>query len=557
MMMMMMKRRESTLSGSGRRLWQKKYCLLPALRGWFAGWVVFCAVALLHGDAKEAGASAAAEDEADRPANESVLGLEQAIDEALENNLGLTTQRYRTINADEEVLIEEAAFDFELFGSLGTSERRAAARSSSLDSAPVPESENRRARVGVEKRLNTGASVTVDSSINRSSSNNNPARNPDYSADTGLSLRQPLLRGAGPKVNLAPLVRARTSADRSLFEFRSEALDLIAETEIAYWNLAHARAKRELLETRLELAKTLLEENRERDELGLATRLEVLQAQSEVVNQREAIILAEQDIDDEQDALFRLLGSESFLDAMDHELHVRALPKDMGELPPLDQVVRETVRFDLEAEAQERAIEVQRINRLLAKDETKPNVDFVGDVSYLGRDQDGKTAYGGALSQDGYNWNVGVEVRFPWGHRAAKAKDRQAKRNMRREKARLQDIKQEKALVARNVWRAVRAGLQRINVTEQSLELNREAFEQERARYNSGQVAYRQVLESQRDYDQARVDNLAAIIETMRAKVELSRVDGSILERNGFTWDELDGMLVEPDFERHPLLDAR
>ena len=275
-----------------------------------------------------------------------------------------------------------------------------------------------------------------------------------------------------------------------------------------------------------------------------------------MVNQQEDLIRAEQAIDDAQDALRRVMGNRSFLDDLEADaLAVQALPVKMTALRPMPAVVRDTILSDTDAQAQEKAIEVQRINKILAEDATRPNLDLVGGVDYLGRDTDGKTAYRGAYQADGYSWNVGVELRFPWGFREAKARERQAARDLEREKVVLYDLKQQKALAARTAWRAAHTGLKRIEVTRQALDLNKRTFKQERARYGSGQVAYRRVLEAQRDFDQARSNYLAAIIDTTRASVRLSRVDGTILERNGFSWESLDGLSEEaPDLEAHPIL---
>lgn len=487
-----------------------------------------------------------------------VLPLQAAIDQALAHNIGLTSARYRSANERDKVLIEASAFDPSLFGSASLQEQQAAARSSALDDASIqqPQSESRQARIGVEKRLSTGATVRADSGLGRRASNNNAARNPDYSSSLGLNLRQPLLRDAWARVNLAPLARSRLSADQSVFELRSNILDVMAETEIAYWNLAYARADAALIGSSIDLAENLLEENRERQRLGLATPLEVLQAETELVNQQEDLIRAEQAIEDAKDALRRVMGNASFLDDLDADtLAVRTLPVEMRALRPMPEVVADTIRSDADALAQEKAIEVQRINKILSKDATRPNLDLVGGVDYQGRDTDGETAYRGAYRADGYNWNVGLELRLPWGFREAKARDRQAGRNLEREKVVLYDLKQEKALAARNAWRAARTGLKRIEVTRKALRLNEQSFKQERARYGSGLVAYRQVLEAQRDYDQARSNYLAAIIDTTRASVRLSRVDGTILERNGFTWQVLDELSTSaPDLEAHPIL---
>lgn len=482
------------------------------------------------------------------------LSLERALDAALGNNLGLITDRFTTANQADAVVAAEAQFDVELFGNVSLSERQSAATGSTLDSA-VPTSETRQAGVGASKRLSTGASLTLDSGLNRAASNNNAARNPDYSSDVGLSVRQPLLKDAGQTVNLAPIARAKVQAKQSLFSLRSSILDMLLETEIAYWNLAYAIEARALIASSINLAENLLEENTERERLGLVTPLEVLQAQTELLNQQEDIITAEQSIEDATDRLRILIGEDSLYDQADTILVVRELPQSLPDLPSMQQVVQDTVLADMDAAVQEQQIEVQRINRLLAKDETSLDLDLVGGVSYIGRDTDGESAYRGAYNADGYNWNVGMELRFPLGMRDAKAQLRQAERNLQREEIRLAIIKQEKALAARNAWRAVNAGVKRIEVNRQSLELNRKSFEQERARYGSGLIAYRQVLEAQRDLDRAQSNYLSAIIETLRAYVRLGRVDGSIMERHGYSWETLDLLAESPNTETHPLLD--
>ncbi len=481
------------------------------------------------------------------------LSLNKAIKDALANNLELIIQRYAPADALDDIIREKAVFDTTLFGTASLSERQAAASSSSLDSASIPESETRRARIGAEKRISTGANITIESDLTRSSSNNNAVRNPDYGSGIGISIRQPLLKDAWARVNLAPIARAKTSAEQSLFVLRSNILDVIADTEIAYWNLAYAQAERTLIASSIELAETLLEENRERKRLGIVTPLEVLQAETELVNQQEDIIQAERAIEDAKDALRRIMGNTSFLNPLLEDITVAKLPESIAPLRDIQTVIAETIRTDADAAASERALEVARINAMLAEDETRLDLDLIAGLDYSGRDQDGETAYRGALNADGYNWNLGMELRLPWGHRDAHARTRQAQRGIERATVRLYDIKQQKAFAARNAWRAVNTGLKRIEVTRQALRLNQESFEQERARYGSGIVAYRRVLEAQRDFDRAKSNYLSAIIDTLRANVRLSRVDGTILARNNYDWQLADTLSTEPEIESHPL----
>jgi outer membrane protein TolC len=487
----------------------------------------------------------------------SELSLRSAVVTALEHNLDLRVSTYTPANALDSVVVQEAQFDPTFYTSASLSERQSAAASSSLDSASIPESETRGLEAGVTQSFSTGASVTLDSSISRSASNNNAARNPDYSSDVGVSITQPLLKDAWSTVNLAPLARAKVTAERSLFILRSDVLDLLLETELAYWNLAYARESRELALSSLELAQNLLDENRERERLGLVTRLEVLQAEAELSGQQEAIIEAERDIEDAEDALRRAMGQANFLENLSEDaLVVADLPEVVEPLRPMQRVVQDTVTYDVDAKAQELQIELERIDRILAQDETRPDLDLSAGLTYLGRDDQGSAAYRGAYEASGYNWNLGLKLSMPWGFREARAEARQAERNLEQAKLQLYNIKQEKALAARNAWRSAQASLKRIEVARATMLLNQEAFEQERARYGSGLVPYRSVLEAQRDYDAAKSNYLSSLIETLRARARLSRVDGTLLSRNGFDWDEISPytQVTVPniDFELNP-----
>jgi outer membrane protein TolC len=462
------------------------------------------------------------------------LPLPAAIASALEHNLGLRIAAYEPANTLDSVEIEDAQFDPSFFAN--TSLKRGQSVGANTSGS---ESDARAASLGVDQRLSTGATVTLDSSIDRSSSSST-VLNPDYSTDVGISIRQPLLKGAWSTVNLAPLARAKVTAERSMFELRSDVLDLVLDTEIAYWNLAYARADRALSASSLALAENLREENAERERLGLVTPLEVLQAEAEVLNQQEAIIQADKVIDDAEDALRRAMGQTDFVQAISGQVIVSEMPEQMEPLRPIEAVVQDTVLNDVDAKVQERRIEVERINRMLAQDDVQPDLDLTGGLSYLGRDDVGSSAYGGAYSADGYAWSLGVEVSVPWGMREARARARQAERSVEQATLQLYDIKQAKALAARNAWRSASTGLKRIEVTRAAMLLNEEAFEQERARYGSGLVAYRSVLEAQRDFDSAKSNYLGSLIETLRASVRLSRVDGTLLQRNGLDWDAVE-----------------
>src|SRR5690606_1910943 len=132
--------------------------------------------------------------------------------------------------------------------------------------------------------------------------------NLSQNADISLSVTQPLLRGFGIDVTLADLRRAEALDRATRLELQRALLDVLRDTELAYWGVADAFARRRLGDSNRELARQLLEETEQRADLGLATRLELLQAESNLATREQEIIAAEQLLSERTDTLAALLG---------------------------------------------------------------------------------------------------------------------------------------------------------------------------------------------------------------------------------------------------------
>jgi len=468
------------------------------------------------------------------------ITLRESIDLALEKNLGLNIVRFRPGFAQDQLTIAESGFDPTIGASLRANEN-ADPPATTLAGVNNGRAINagQRFNLGVNKRLSAGTEVGVSTTINRRTTNSSFALlNPDYSSRLGLEVRQPLLAGFGEAVNLAGIAQARIGIRRSRLEVRREVLDLVAEVEVNYWNLAAARQRQALFGSNLRLARSLLEENIARRDAGLATPLDVLQAEASLAARSEELILAQEAADNAEDALRATLGI--LYSETTQPLVVERLPEVLPELPPFRESVRGALASDMESQIQLEFIEQLKIDRRVANNETLPDLDVVGGVGISGREGDGIRAYESAFEARGYDWNVGVELSLPWGQRAENARLRSSVRNIYRAESQLAEIQQELLRRLRLAWRSIASGRERLATTETSLRLNRESFEQERARYEVGLSDFRNVLEAQRDFDSAKLRHLAALFDLRQAVVLLARLDGRLLARHGFSWDEVD-----------------
>jgi hypothetical protein len=129
-----------------------------------------------------------------------------------------------------------------------------------------------------------------------------------YDFGTSVAYTQPLLAGAWESVNLSSLIAAKQGALRGRLALRATSLDLIRDTEIAYWSRAGARTLVALRQSSLRSAESLLAQVQAKRSLGDATVLEELQAAADVASQRVAVLNASQSVDGAEMSLRRLLG---------------------------------------------------------------------------------------------------------------------------------------------------------------------------------------------------------------------------------------------------------
>jgi outer membrane protein TolC len=456
------------------------------------------------------------------------LTLEECVARALDKNFDLQLQQFSTKIARDQVIIADAAYDPTLFSTA------ALAGSKNDRVTPSTSYQEQTVNVGVTQRFVTGAEATVGTSLDRSrnSASLTPLFNPVYTSDVSLSINQPLLQGSGITINRASIERARLGVTRAHLDFKAVVLDLIRDVESAYYGLAFSRERLAVRKFSLEVAQTLLDENKARLKTGVATNLEVLQSDVGVANARRDLLLAEQDVSDGEDTLLNLIGR--------FEFSTRPGPVRLSDSPVPD------VSFDVsyalalvnapDFASNKLLAEQLKLDAEVAKNNRLPVLDLGAGVGFTG---EGRRTAGGTLANtstgDSYNWQVDLTLSIPWGLRAERARYRQALTNLDRQQVLIRQIDQSLLLQVRSAVRAVETNRETVAVSALATELSQKQFETEKARYEAGLSTYRFVEDSRQDLDTARVNELLAKVNLRIALAELARLEGTSLARYNVT----------------------
>lgn len=465
------------------------------------------------------------------------LDVNEAVVRALDNNLALRIEGAGVALEEQDVIIAEAGFDTHIFASA----TQRGSRSPGYGNFQGDSTRGGLMRAGISKLLNTGADVQVTSNYSRNSiSGSSQILNPAHTSDLSMSLRQPLLREAGTGFNQIEIQNARLEVEASKLLLKLTALDLMGDTEFAYWDLAFAHEVRKVRLASLEVAEKLLEENEAREGVGLATNIDVLQAQVFLATSQEAVITANALINTSQDTLFRQMGSNEYPETY---VPVSPLPdistEEVGTPTSLNTILANNPGY-LNQELRQLFMEnIVSATRNL----TLPTVDLVAGLGFSGLDDSLTDSYGNTLERDGYDWTAGIEFSVPWGQRKDKAEYQRTRITQRQEQLRLEDLEQDLKVVNRRNWRNWVTGIERVKAAKLSLDLATEQFSREQSKYEEGLATFRELLEAREDQDEANLRYLSSILDALKAQIINMSLDASLPLRYGLSWESTNSLI--------------
>lgn len=469
------------------------------------------------------------------------LRLHDCIEVALRNNLGLAARRVNATSSLEDVRIARAAFDPAFAASGG--------RTEAAGLLGTPDTNLTLARTAITTRTITGATVELSANTVRSNDvqtiETKPGATtgtvvietvPIFDSSAALTLRQPLLKGGGVHVNRIPIELSLIGVNQANLDLRRSVLDVLQATENAFWQLAFAVQEREVRGKTVALSQRLIEETSARVKVGLATNVDTLQAEAALASRREVLIISRQTIEDRTDALLFLLGK---LGQEKITLDVPGKFPTVPAAPPIDgtralELIRQLPEYALQRQAiKERKLLVDKArNNLLPAVDLTAGGGYVGEASRLG------TSFDQAFRQNNASWQLLLEVRFPFGFREERASLAKSRYALEIENLRIREIEQQLQLQIREAARAVAAGRERTKATDVSLKLNEQEDEQVFAKFKEGLSTFRETLLVQNDLEEARLAALRAQLDSVLAAVRLARLDGSLLWRNYFEWQQ-------------------
>jgi len=455
------------------------------------------------------------------------LTLQECVVRALKQGFDVQIQGYTLANAKDSLEIAKATFDPTLAMSASRSFSQSAATQSFISGTPNPTSDTGSYSARVIKEFSTGGTAALGTNLGRNSSNSAYNNfNPAFNSGVSLSVSQPLLKNGGRSVARAAVDRSVIGVARANLDFKAQVLNVVQNTENAYYNYCFAREQEHVRQLSLDLANQAFDEAKTRKSVGVATDIDVLTAEVSVANARRQLILAQQQTRNSADTLLAVIGRFE----LDQPIGTTAFDDYAGPVPTIDAVYARALDNQPDYLSTKAALDQSAIDVRVAKNMKNPDLSASGSLGYGGLDSTASNAYQDIPKGQSYNWSLGLTLTVPWGFRGDRARYRQAVATLNQLQTQLRQTEQNILVQVRSAVRSVETNLESVKIATLATQLSEKNYDLQKALFDEGMSTARLLQQSRDDLDSARLDELQSRVTLRQAIVTLNRLQGTSLD---------------------------
>lgn len=484
------------------------------------------------------------------------ISSDDAVRLALENNLGLQVARFTPQLQDLSLAVTRGTWTpafttrFLQNGNKQPSTGFLSGSSTSTDSHQFANN------VSIEQTIKTGGSYSVGWDSARQTTNSILSSYPtQLNSSLALSVSQPFIRNFKVDATRNQLYVTEKNREIADVQLQQQVAVTTRGVRNAYWDLAYARAALVVAQQALDLANQSLRDTRSRVEIGTTPPIDITEAQAEVANREEAVIVAEAQIETSEDALRTLIFNPQSPDFWTVHIETTDQPNFTPITVDVDGAVKNALAKRTDLTQSQKSLEANDLNIKYLKNQTLPDVRGQLDYgltgvggTYVPRNifgTDGSTptvtqtdrgylSVLGDLASNAYpRWTAQVNIAYPIGHSQQEASLAQARLQYNQNLTQLKNQQLQVATQVRESARQVVTNQKRVETTRAAREFARSRLDAEQRKFAAGTSTNFLVFQAQRDLAQAASNELRAILDYQKSLIDLETVQQVPLNGGG------------------------
>ena len=512
------------------------------------------------------------------------LSINEAIAVGLQNNLDVQVNRYQPYIGELTAGAAWGAYDPTFSGEVGYDSVRFRNINVLNNSSGGPNDFDLQNVVrGVSGNAGISALIpywgaSVDIQMDGNSEETNQAFapfSPLYNSGLTLGASIPLMRGLIWNEPWTQVKTTRLAYDADLDDFTTSVMNTVQQIIGNYWNLVATKEQVRVAQKSLESNQALLDQTQTQYEVGVVSKVEVVQAEAGLANSEFDLIVAKNNYRDAQDQLISdVLGNH--LHASTDLLFDPTTSPQFTSVQPVDLNEAVATAFEKRPElaAAQRRLDQGEVQLKFAKNQRLPQVDVGVRYRTGGTDGYENPAYNFFGSTDPFEnippdqrqnltGNFGdtfdsyfnadrprelvaqATVSIPLGNIAGRKNVSKARIELRRANSQIVQLKQQIIVAVRSAARGLLASAQGVQAAERRRVAAVEQLRAEQIRLEHGESTPYDVLLRQSDLVDAESQKITALQAFRNAQAQLDRQKGTILD----TWNVSIANVRQLDYE--------
>jgi len=421
-----------------------------------------------------------------------------------------------------------------------------------------------------------GTNLLVGFNNNRITSNNafstvSPALNSNFQ----FRLTQHLLQGFGFAANNRFIRIAKNNRELSDVAFRLQIITTVDQIENMYWDLVYAYENQRVKEESLTFSQKTLSDTQKQVEIGSLAPIEAVRAQSTVAADQQALTVAKTNLQLQQlvmkNALSRTLHDPTLAGAFVIPTSTMEVPES-EQVQPTEDLVNDALRHRAELVEGRIQLTSQEFSSKALRSALLPTLDafaYYGG-SGLGGSQNPanecfspdqtfcasanpnpafgqspiapSTSYASTLNQlvnsTAPDKGVGLQLNIPLRNRAAQALQVRGELEYRQAQMALQQTENRVSIEVRQAQFAVEQNQASVASAKAAVDYARQSLDAEQKKYQFGTSTTTAVLQTRSALATAESTLMSAMAAYEKARVELDRAVGVLLDHNGISIDD-------------------
>jgi outer membrane protein len=467
-------------------------------------------------------------------AHAETLSAEDAVARAAEQNPTLKAALLDATAANQAVAAEEGARNPTLVASAtgAYDERlRTSANAARSDDKSVS------SQVALKYTTDIGTQLEVGTTAGATWAGASPttigedtATGPIYTGTGYVTVRQPLLRGAGTDAVLAPLRQAQSSAvaaDRDRDATASQtALDVLN----AYWELWYADETVQVEKDAFTVAQQQMADAKTRaNSLGTGSQVDVLQFSTSVASIADALSQAQAARSTRAIELGRVLG----MDAKDAvSLDTTGTPPTAVEVPAAASVTQAVLDRSPELAALRAQLDAARTRVGVAEDANQPRLDIFATATAGGLwANDGLSGLALPGGRPAYSVVGGLEFELPFGGGRASSDAARASTELAASQARYEAREDALTADANSLLVSIQAADQQVSLASETARSAAALADAEHQRLKLGTTTSADVVKAEQTQREADLRQRRAVVNQVTSRFGLEHATGALLDQ--------------------------